>query len=97
MLLRINFVHLVVHYNAVLAGLVHLGDHNGSLPVVVLVEPDQILEGEVADDVTVEDEEGLFVPAEDLLGKGQRAGSAQGLLLMREGDLDTQPGRLNLQ
>jgi hypothetical protein len=89
--------YLVINYNAVLAGLVHLGHHNGSLPVVILVEAHQLLEGKVTDDVTVEDEEGLLVLAEDLLGEGEGAGCSQRLLLVREGDLDAQPGCLNLK
>ena len=64
---------------------------------MILVEAHQLLEGEVTDDVTVEDEEGLLVLAEDLLGEGEGAGRSQRLLLVREGDLDAQPGCLNLK
>jgi hypothetical protein len=64
---------------------------------VILVEAHQLLEGKVTDDVTVEDEEGLLVLAEDLLGEGERSGCSQRLFLVREGDLDAQPGRLNLK
>ena len=68
--------YLVVHNHTILAGLVHFGHHNGPLPIVILVKAHQILEGKVADDVAVEDEEGLLVPAEDLLGEGEGPGSA---------------------
>ena len=53
-----------------------------------LVEVGQLLEGVVADDVRVQDEEGRVVLTENLLGELQRSGSAQGLGLDGEIDLD---------
>ena len=53
-----------------------------------LVEVGQLFEGVVADDVRVEDEEGRVILAEDLLSKLQGSGSAQGLGLDGEIDLD---------
>ena len=58
---RFFFYYLFINNNAVLAGLVNLGDDNGALPVVGLVEVDHLLEGEVADHVAVEHKEGLVV------------------------------------
>ena len=59
-LLIVN-IDLFVNNNAVLAGLVHLGDHNGTLAVVGLVKIYHLLEWEITDDVTVEHKEGLVV------------------------------------
>ena len=53
-----------------------------------LVEVGQLLEGVVADDVRVEDEEGRVVLAENLLSKLQGTGGAQGLGFDGEIDLD---------
>jgi hypothetical protein len=47
-----------------------------------------LLEGVVANDVRVQDEEGRVVLSENLLGELQRSSSAQGLGLDGEVDLD---------
>lgn len=80
-------VGLVDNYT-VLGGLLDLGDDNGTLIAVVLVELKEILEGVVANDIGVEDEEGRVVLEEDLLGKLQRAGGVERLGLDRELNLD---------
>ena len=48
--------------------------HDRALLAVVLVELDHVLEGEVADDVAVEDEEGGRIFQQDISCQGQRAG-----------------------
>jgi hypothetical protein len=68
-----------VHDDAVLGRLVDLGDDDGALVAVGAVEGGELLEGVVADDVAVEDEEGGGVLGEDLLGELERAGGAEGL------------------
>jgi hypothetical protein len=55
---------------------------------VLLVELSELLEGVVAGDIGVEDEEGRVVLAEDALSELERAGGAQGLRLDGELDLD---------
>ena len=79
----------LVDDDAVLGGLLDLCDDNGALVAVGLVERSEVLEGEVADDVRVENEKGRVVLAQDLLGQLQGAGSAKGLGLDRESDVDT--------
>lgn len=74
--------------DTVLAGLLDLGDDNGALLAVSLVEAGQVLEGEIADDVRVEDEERRIILAEDLLCELQGTSGAQWLGLDGEGDID---------
>lgn len=78
----------LVDDDTILGGLLNLGDNDGALLAVVAVELRQVAEGEVADDVRVEDEEGLVVLAEGLLGELEGAGGVEGLGLDREGDVD---------
>lgn len=53
----------LVHHDTVLGRLLDLGDNNGTLVAVALVELGELLEGVVAGDVGVEDEEGRVVLA----------------------------------
>ena len=64
--------------------------HTNKSPLlgVGLVKLDHLLEGEVADDVRVEHEEGLLVRCEHVAGERERTRSAQGLGLL--GDVDIQ-------
>lgn len=78
----------LVDDNTILGGLLDLGDDDGALLAVAAVEGGQVGEGEVADDVRVEDEEGLVVLAERLLGELEGAGGVEGLGLNGEGDVD---------
>ena len=55
-----------------------------------------LLEREITDNVTVEHKEGFIIFSENLTGEGEGASSAEGLLLVREGDGDPKPGRLHL-
>lgn len=87
----------LVDDDAVLAGLLDLGHDDGALVPVGGVEVGQLPEGVLADDVRVEDEERLVVPAEDLLGELQGARGAQGFGLDRERDLDVVPLLVLLQ
>lgn len=54
------------------------------------MERGQLFEGEVADDIGVQNKERGVVLAERLLGQLQGAGGAQRLGLNREGDVDTE-------
>lgn len=74
--------------DTILGGLLDLGDDNGALVAVCLVECSQLLKRVFARDIGVEDEEGAVVLAQDLGGQLEGASSAQRLLLDREGDLD---------
>lgn len=78
----------LVDDDTVLRGLLDLCDNDGTLVAMGLVEVGQLLEGVVADDVRVEDEEGRVVLAENLLSKLQGTGGTQGLGLDGEIDLD---------
>lgn len=69
----------LVDNDTILGGLLHLGDHNGTLIAVALVEIQQLLEGIVADDVGVENEEGGVVLGKDALGELERAAGVEGL------------------
>lgn len=76
--------------DTIFGGLFNLGDTNGALIAVRLVESSQLLKGVFAGDVGVEDKEGGVVFAEDVGGQLQGASSAEGLCLDGEGDLDTE-------
>lgn len=52
--------------------------HNGTLVSVSLVEGLELLEGEVADNITVEDKEGRVVLAENIASKGEGTGCQKG-------------------
>jgi len=78
----------LVHDDTVLGRLLDLGHDNGALAAVLLVELGELLEGVVAGDVGVEDEEGRVVLAQDALGELERASGAEGLRLDGELDLD---------
>jgi len=77
-----------VNNDTVLAGLLDLGDDNGALLAVSLVEVGQLLEGVFANDVGVENEERRIVLAEYLLCELQRTSGAQWLGLDGELDVD---------
>jgi hypothetical protein len=66
----------LVDYDAVFRGLLDLGHDDGAFVAVGFVEGGELGEGVLADDVGVEDEEGLVVLSEGLLGELERAGSA---------------------
>ena len=55
-----------------------------------IVKLEHLLEGEGADDIAVEDEEGRVILAEDIPREGQRAGGAKRLSLDGEMDLDVE-------
>lgn len=80
----------LMHDDAIFGGLLDLGDDDGALVAVLLVELGQLLEGVVADDVRVEDEEGVVVLAQDLLCELEGACRAQRFALDRECDLDVE-------
>ena len=66
----------LVHDDAVFRWLLDLGDHNGTLVAVGFVEGSELGERIIADNVRVEDEEGLGIFAENLFGKLERTGGA---------------------
>lgn len=76
----------LVDYDTVFGGLFDLCDDNGAFVAVLLVELGELLEGVVAGDVGVEDEEGRVVLAQDVLGELEGAGGAEGLGLDGECD-----------
>jgi hypothetical protein len=78
----------LVYHDTVLGRLLDLGHDDGALAAMLLVELGELLEGVVAGDVGVEDEEGRVVLAEDALGELERASGAQGLGFDGELDLD---------
>lgn len=78
----------LVDNDTVLGGLLDLGHDNGALVAVGLVELGEGLEGILACDVGVEDEEGGVVLGEDVLGQLQGAGGAEGLALDRDDNVD---------
>lgn len=78
----------LVHNDTVLGRLLDLGHDNGALVAVVLVEFSELLEGVVAGDIGVEDEEGRVVLSEDVLGELEGTGGAEGLGLDGECDAD---------
>lgn len=78
----------LVDNNTILGRLLHLGDHNGTLIAVALVEIQQLLEGIVADDIGVENEEGGVVLGEDALGELERTTGVEGLGLDRKLNVD---------
>lgn len=81
-------VSRLVDNDTVLGGLLDLGNDNGTLVTVALVEGQEILEGEVADNVGVEDEEGRVVLGENTLSKLQGSGGVEGFSLDGEFDVD---------
>jgi hypothetical protein len=78
----------LVDNNTILGGFLNLGDDNGTLIAVVLVESQKVLEGVVADDIGVEDEEGRVVLSENTLSKLQGSSGIEGLSLDGEFDVD---------
>lgn len=78
----------LVDNDTILGGLLDLGDDDGTLVSVASVEGQEVLEGVVADDVRVEDEEGRVVLGEDRLGELQGSGSVERLRLDRELNVD---------
>lgn len=78
----------LVNDDTVLGGLIHLGDDDGSLIAMVLVELCELLEGVIANDIGVEDEEWRVILAQDLLGQFQGACGAQGFGFDGEFDSD---------
>jgi hypothetical protein len=67
----------LVNDDTVLGGLVNLGDDDGTLLTVGAVELGELLEGVVANDIGVQDEERRIILAQDLLRQLQRTSSAQ--------------------
>ena len=78
----------LVHNDTVLGRLLDLCDNNCALLAVLLVELGELFEGVFAGDVGVENKEGRIILAQDGLGELQGAGSAKGLGLDGELDLD---------
>lgn len=78
----------LVHNHTVFRRLLDLGDNDCSLVTVRLVESRKLLERVVADDIRVQNKEGLIVLSENLLGELQRARGTQRLRFDREGDPD---------
>ena len=69
----------LVNDDTVLGGLLDLGDDNGALVAVAFVELEQVLEGVVANDIRVEDEEWRVILEQDLLGELQGTSGVEGL------------------
>lgn len=80
----------LVDNDTILGGLFDLGDTDCALVTVCLVEGSQLLEGVFAGNVGVQDEEGGVVLAEDVGSQLQGTGSAKGLGLDGESDLDAE-------
>lgn len=76
--------------DTVLGWLFNLGDADGTLIAVRLVESSQLLEGVFAGDIGVQDEEGGVIFAEDVGSQLQGTGSSQRLRLDGESDLDAE-------
>lgn len=77
-----------VHYDTVFGGLFYFGHDDGAFVAVGFVEVGHLLEGVVADDVGVENEEWGVVFAENLFGELERTSGAERLGLDREFNLD---------
>lgn len=78
----------LVNNNAVLGGLFDLGDTDGTLITVGLVECGKFLEGVFARNIRIEDEKGGVIFTEHVGSQLQGTSSAEGLGLDRERDLD---------
>lgn len=78
----------LVNDDTVFGGLLDLGHDNGTLVAMGIVEVGKSLEGVLAGNVRVQNEEGGVVLGQDLFGELQRASSAQGLALDGEDDVD---------
>lgn len=65
--------------DTILGGFFDLGDDDCAFVAVGLMELGELLEGVIANDVGVEDEEGGVVLAKGLLGEFERTGGAEGL------------------
>jgi hypothetical protein len=80
----------LVHNDTILGWFLDLGDDDGSLVAVSLVESNKLLEWVIADDIAVEHEEGLVVLEEGLFGELEGTGSAEWFRLDGEFDLDVE-------
>ena len=78
----------LVHDDTVFAGFFDFGDDDGSLFAVRLVELCELLEGVVAGDVGVEDEEGGVIFAKGLLGQLEGTSCTKRFCLDGEHDID---------
>ena len=79
----------LVDDDTVLGGLVDLGDDDGALFTVAFVEVGELLEGVVANNIRVEDEERRVILAQDLLRQLERASRAQRFGLDGELNVDS--------
>lgn len=77
----------LVDDDTVLGGLIHLGDNNGSLVPMILMELRQFFERKVANNIGVQDEKGRVILAQDLLCQFQGAGGSERFGL--DGKLDS--------
>lgn len=66
----------LVNDDTILGGLLDLGDNDGALVTVCLVEVGQLLKRVLASDIGVQDEEGSVILEKRLLGQLQRTGGA---------------------
>jgi hypothetical protein len=77
----------LVNNDTVLRRLVDLGNNNGALVAMFLVELRELLEGKITYDIGVEDEEGRVVLAQNLLCQLQGTSGTEGFGL--DGELDS--------
>lgn len=83
-----RWVVWLVNNDTVLAGLLDLGDDDGTLITVSLVELSELSEGVFADDIAVQNEERSVILAEDLLSKLEGTSRTERLGLDGEFDVD---------
>ena len=67
-------------------------NHDGALATMRLVELQQVTQREFADDVRVQNEEGLSILGQDLAGQCQRSSRSQRLSFLGIGNLDPKLG-----
>jgi hypothetical protein len=77
----------LVNNDTVFRRLVDLGNNNGALVAMFLVELRELLEGKITYDIGVEDEEGRVVLAQNLLCQLQGTSGTEGFGL--DGELDS--------
>ena len=85
----LDLVVFVSDNNTVLGWVLNLGDHDGSLLLVALVEFDHLVKWVVANNIRVKNEEEVVsvVLKDDVLGKSDWSSGTEWLVLERAGDL----------
>ena len=66
---------LIIDHHTIFAWFLNLGHHDGAFPAMAFVEGNHVPEGEITDDITVEDKEGGIILPQNISSQRQRTSS----------------------